>query len=339
MELDLPLIWFALIAVMWTGYFVLEGFDFGVGVLLPVLGRHPDDRRVMLTAIGPVWDGNEVWLILAVGATFAAFPPWYASLLSGFVLPLLAVIVALILRGAALEYRGKRDDARWRARWDLAITAGSAVPAVMWGLIFATVVRGVPMDADGVVSLGLAELLHPHSLLGGLATLALFTLHGAVFISLKTDGAIRARARATALATAAVAVPATAAFAVWTAYGQGWPLAAALCAAGLATLGTGAIAVGREGWAFTATAAAIALTTATVFGALFPAVLPSSTDPAFSLTIANAASAPYTLTLLSWVALAFTPIVLAYQGWTYWVFRRRLIRTDVTAPSEALTRY
>ncbi|WP_017598189.1 cytochrome d ubiquinol oxidase subunit II, partial [Nocardiopsis lucentensis] len=194
--MELTVIWFVAIAVLWTGYFVLEGFDFGVGTLLPFMGRRDSvDRRVAINAIGPVWDANEVWLLTAGGAMFAAFPAWYASLFSGFYLPLLIILVALIVRGVAFEYRGKRDSSTWRTRWDRAIFFGSAVPAFLWGLIFANVVRGVAMDADHIVTAGLLDLFNPYGLLGGVTTLSLFTLHGAVFLTLKTDGPVRVRAR------------------------------------------------------------------------------------------------------------------------------------------------
>src|SRR3954470_3827474 len=188
-------IWFLLIAVLWTGYFVLEGFDFGVGMLLPVVGRTETDRRVAINTIGPVWDGNEVWLLVAGGATFAAFPEWYASLFSGFYLPLLIILVALIVRGVAFEYRGKIDNGRWRRNWDRAIFWGSAVPAFLWGVAFANLVRGVPLDARHHFTGDLFTLVNPYALLGGLTTLGLFALHGAVFLALKTDGEIRGRAR------------------------------------------------------------------------------------------------------------------------------------------------
>jgi cytochrome d ubiquinol oxidase subunit II len=321
---DLPTVWFVAIAVLWTGYFVLEGFDFGVGMLLPALGRDEADRRVVLGAIGPVWDGNEVWLITAVGAMFAAFPSWYAATLSGFYLPVLLIILALIGRGAALEYRGKVDDPTWRARCEAAIVAGSAVPAFGWGLVFGNVVRGVELGADGVVTSALADLLNPYALLGGLATLVLFTLHGAVFLALKTDGPVRVRARVTAAAVGPVALAGVAGFLLWTgtAHGVPWPVAVAAVLALLA--GTALAARGREGWAFLATAAAVAAVTAALFTSLFPAVLPSLTDPAFALTVANAAAAPYTLGVLSWIGAAFLPLVIAYQAWSYWVFRQRI---------------
>jgi cytochrome d ubiquinol oxidase subunit II len=331
--MDLPTVWFVAIAVLWTGYFVLEGFDFGVGMLLPVLGRRSDaDRRVVINAIGPVWDGNEVWLITAVGAMFAAFPAWYAGVLSGFYVPVLLIIVALIVRGVAFEYRGKVDDPRWRARWDAAIVFGSAVPAFTWGLVFANLVRGVELGPDGLVRSGLLDLLNPYALVGGLATLALFVLHGAVFLALKTDGPVRHRARAAARAAAPAAGAALFAFLMWTQADQGSPATSlvAACAVGALVAGSLLVARRREGWAFVATALAIAATTAALFGTLFPAVLPSLLDPAFDLTVTDAASRPYTLELLTWIGAFFLPLVLLYQSWSYWVFRRRVTRAHVS---------
>lgn len=334
--MDLPTVWFVAVALLWTGYFVLEGFDFGVGMLLPVLGRgrHADaDRRVMINAIGPVWDGNEVWLITAVSAMFAAFPAWYAATLSGFYLPIVLIIVALIGRGVAFEYRGKVDDPRWRARWDAVIVAGSATPAFLWGLVFANFARGVELGPDGVVRSDLLDLLTPYALLGGLASLTLFALHGAFFLALKTDGPVRRRAMATARRIAAVATGAVFAFLAWTQIDNGtaWT---GLCAAGavVALLAGAALAGrGREGWAFVATAVAIVAFTVTIFAGLFPVALRSIVDPAYDLTLAAAASGPYTLGLLSWIGVAFLPLVIAYQSWSYWVFRRRLTRAHVSA--------
>jgi cytochrome bd ubiquinol oxidase subunit II len=329
--MSLPAFWFILIAVLWTGYFVLEGFDFGVGILLPVLGRDNTDRRLMINAIGPIWDGNEVWLLTAGGATFAAFPLWYASLFSGFYLALLLILVALIVRGVCFEFRGKVDSPRWRARWDAAIFAGSVVPALLWGVAFANIVRGVPLNAGHVYTGNLLTLLNWYGLLGGLTTLSLFALHGAIFLSLKTDGPMRERARRMAVRIALAAVPLAAAFLVASQLGHG--KAATDVTAGLAAVALlGAVWAafrGREGWAFTGTAVTLALAVATLFGDLWPSVLPSSTSPAFSLTVTNASSSHYTLAVMTWVALIFTPVVLAYQGWTYWVFRKRLTRADV----------
>ncbi|GAA3750396.1 cytochrome d ubiquinol oxidase subunit II [Spinactinospora alkalitolerans] len=335
--MDLVTVWFIAIAVLWIGYFVLEGFDFGVGTLLPVLSRDDTDRRVMINSIGPVWDGNEVWLITAVGAMFAAFPAWYASLLSGFYLPLLVILLALIARGVAFEYRAKVDTDRWRAAWDLAIFWGSTLPALLWGVVFANVVRGVAMGPDQVVTAGLADLLNPYALLGGLTTLSLFTLHGAVFLGLKTDGEVRARARRAVPAIALVAAPAASTFLGWTqlAHGNAWTLPLVAVAAAALVLGVVLAVRGREGWSFTATAVTVCATTVVMFGALFPDVLPSTTDPAFSLTVHNAASAEYTLTVVSWVAAVFLPVVIGYQAWSYWVFRKRVTRAHIE-PAAAL---
>ncbi|GJF02283.1 MULTISPECIES: cytochrome d ubiquinol oxidase subunit II [Pseudonocardia] len=329
--MDLTTIWFLAIAVLWTGYFVLEGFDFGVGMLLPVVGRDDTDRRVMINAIGPVWDGNEVWLITAIGATFAAFPAWYGSMLSGFYLPLLAVLLALIARGVAFEYRGKVDDPRWRRRWDVAIVVGSTVPALVWGLLFANLVHGLPMDAGHVVRAGLGDLLHPYALLGALTTATVFLLHGAVFLALKTDGPVRVLARAVALRTALVAVPALVGFLGWTLAQRptGWTLPVGVVAVLALVAGTGLTARGREGRGFAATALAIVATTVVLFGSMFPVLVPSTTDPAFSLTVAGAASGGYTLQVMSWIALVMLPLVIGYQAWSYWVFRRRVTRAHI----------
>ncbi|RKS10720.1 cytochrome bd-I ubiquinol oxidase subunit 2 apoprotein [Nocardiopsis sp. Huas11] len=331
--MDLPVIWFIAISVLWIGYFILEGFDFGVGTLLPFMGRRDSvDRRVTINSIGPVWDANEVWLITALGATFAAFPAWYASLLSGFYVPMFVILIALILRGVAFEYRGKRDDSTWRARWDLAIFFGSTAPAFLWGLTFANIVRGVAMDADQIVTAGLLDLLNPYALLGGLTTLSLFTLHGAVFLTLKTDGPVRVRARTAATRTACVAVPAAAGFLAWTQFAHGAPWTLPLAAATVVALTGGVVAVllRHERLSFALTAVTVLTAFTALLGSLFPNVLPSTTDPAFSLTVANASSADYTLTVMTWVAVFFLPLVLAYQGWSYWVFRQRVTSATVT---------
>ncbi|SCG50378.1 cytochrome bd-I ubiquinol oxidase subunit 2 apoprotein [Micromonospora echinaurantiaca] len=324
--MELTTIWFLLVAVLFTGYFILEGFDFGVGMLLPVLGRDDRERRVLINTIGPVWDGNEVWLITAGGAMFAAFPEWYATLFSGFYLPLLLILLALIARGVAFEYRHKRPEPSWKRRWDAAIFFGSLVPAVLWGVAFANILRGVPLDADHEYVGGLLDLLNPYALLGGATTAALFLTHGAVFIALKTVGEVRERAGALAVRLGVGAALLAVAFLTWTLSIRSSAAAVVLAvAAALALLGGLAAArVRREGWAFTGTAVAIGLAVATLFAALFPNVLPSTLDAAGTLTASNAASTPYTLKIMTWVAVVFTPIVLAYQGWTYWVFRKRI---------------
>jgi cytochrome d ubiquinol oxidase subunit II len=327
--MELTTVWFILIAVLWTGYFVLEGFDFGVGMLMPVLGRGEQGearKRVMLNTIGPVWDGNEVWLLTAGGATFAAFPHWYATMFSGLYLPLLIILVALIVRALGFDYRGKVDDPAWRKRWDMAIFLGSALPALLWGVALTNVVMGLPIDAKKEYTGNLFTLLNPVGLLGGLTTVALFLTHGAIFIALKTEGDIRHEARALAVkvgaAAAALAVVLLVTINVSTGSTASW-IAAAVAAIALLA-GLFAAFREREGWAFVGTFVAIAAAVATLFLALFPDVMPSSTNAAWSLTTTNASSTSYTLTIMTWVAAIFTPIVLIYTSWTYWTFRKRI---------------
>jgi cytochrome bd ubiquinol oxidase subunit II len=324
--MELTTVWFALIALLWIGYFALEGFDFGVGMLLPVLARDDRERRVLINTIGPVWDGNEVWVLVAGGATFAAFPEWYATLFSGFYLPLLLILVALIVRGLAFEYRHQRPERSWQRRWDLALIVGSFVPALLWGVAFANIVRGVPLDADHEFTGSLLTLLNPFGLLGGVVTLLLFLTHGAVFVSLKTDGDIRHRARALALKLSAVDVAAVLVLEVWIQTSGGSTSSGLVFAASVLAFLGGVLALraGREGWAFLGTFVTIALLVAGLFLALFPDVMPSTTDAAYSLTTTNAAATPYTLTIMTWVALLFTPLVVGYQAWSYWVFRKRI---------------
>ena len=324
--MDLQTLWFALIAFLWIGYFVLEGFDFGVGILLLVLGRNEPERRAMLRTIGPVWDGNEVWVIVAGGATFAAFPEWYATLFSGFYLALFLLLVGLIVRGVAIEYSNKREDVTWRTRWDVAVAVGSFVPALLWGVAFANIVAGVPIDAHKEFTGTLLTLLNPFGLLGGLTTLLLFVTHGAVFLALKTEGDLRQRANRLALRIGVVTAVVAVAFLAWTQVQRGNPasIAFAVLTAGTFVGALAANQVRREGWAFIGSAAAIGLAVVTLFTALYPNVMPSSTDPLFSLTIRNASSTDYTLGIMTIVALVFLPIVMLYQGWAYWVFRRRV---------------
>jgi cytochrome d ubiquinol oxidase subunit II len=327
--------WFVLIGALFTGYFVLEGFDFGVGMLMPILGKGSDRRRrAVLNTIGPVWDANEVWLITAGAAMFAAFPEWYASLFSGFYLALLLVLVALILRICAIEYRGKIDDPRWRARCDIGIGIGSWVPALAWGWVFANVVHGVPLNEKKQFAGSVADLFGPYALLGGLATGLLFALHGAMFLVLKTAGEVRDDARRTARLLVAPTVVVVGGFGLWTqlSYGTGWtwiPLALAIL--GLVVAAAADFAQ-RDGWAFTGTTVTVAAATALLFGSLFPNVLPSTLDAAFDLTIHNASSTPYTLKVMSWAAALATPVVLVYQGWTYWVFRKRITVEQIPPP-------
>ena len=336
--------WFLLIAVLWVGYFILEGFDFGVGALLPFVSRNEADRRAVLTTLGPVWDGNEVWLLVAGGATFAAFPEWYATLFSGFYLPLFLILVSLIVRGVAFEYRSKYGKAQWRRRWDIAIVISSAVPALLWGVAFANIVRGVPIKMSEAGNLeyvgGVFNLLNPYALLGGVVTLSVFLTHGAIFLSLKTFGEIRERAHQFALKIGLVAAVAAVAFLVWTnlmlpklnttVLALSTVVALAWVAGLVATLKV------REGWAFIFSAVAIATFVADLFYALYPRVMPSSLGAQFDLTITNASSTQYTLKVMTVVAVIMTPLVLIYQGWTYWVFRKRVGASQILHPERGL---
>ncbi|MBV2354791.1 cytochrome d ubiquinol oxidase subunit II [Streptomyces sp. J2-1] len=319
-------VWFVLIAVLWTGYFFLEGFDFGVGVLTRLLARNRPERRVLINTIGPVWDGNEVWLLTAGGATFAAFPDWYATLFSGFYLPLLAVLVCLIVRGVAFEYRAKRPEERWQRTWETAIFWTSLIPAFLWGVIFGNIVRGVPLDRHFEYAGTLGDLFNPYALLGGLVTLTLFTFHGAVFTALKTVGDIRRRARGTARWLGLVTAVSAAVFLVWTQAdkGDGGSLVALVVAVAALVMALVANQLGREGWAFALSGLTVAASVAMLFLSLFPEVMPSTLDPAWSLTVTNASSSPYTLRIMTWCAAIATPLVLLYQSWTYWVFRKRI---------------
>ena len=341
MNLDLhslQIVWFVLIAVLWVGFFVLEGFDYGVGTLLRTIGRTESERRAVLTTLGPVWDGNEVWLLVAGGATFAAFPEWYATLFSGFALPLLLILVALIIRGVSFEYRSKRSGARWRRSFDTAIVIGSALPAILWGVAFANIVAGTKLAVlDGHVEYvgNVLDLLNPYALLGGLTTFSLFVTHGAYFLALKTDGTIRVRANAVGRRVSLLAAALAVGFGCWTQLAhseKAWTWIVLAVAAGSWLLAAYANGRGREGWAFGSSAVAIGAVVAFLFCILFPDVMPSSLDPADSLTIVNASSTEYTLRVMSVVALVFTPLVLLYQGWTYWVFRARLSPSLIADP-------
>jgi cytochrome d ubiquinol oxidase subunit II len=330
-------LWFVLIAVLYIGFFVLEGFDFGVGILLPFLSRDKDPdradhkRRMLINTIGPHWDGNEVWLITAGGATFAAFPNWYATLFSGFYLALFLLLLALIARGIALEFRSKDDNSKWRRLWDWLIFLGSAASALLLGVAFANLVRGVPIDAEMHYVGGFFNLLNPYALLAGAATLLMFTLHGAVFISLKTSGELMEKARSAAwrLWPAAVVVMIILLVATYFATDLLARLGVnpgVVPVAGIAALLLAGYFIRKrmDGWAFAMIAATIAFALTTAFLILYPRVMVSSLDPSYSLTIYNASSSPYTLTVMTVVAVIFLPFVLGYQAWSYWVFRKRL---------------
>lgn len=347
--MDLQTIWFILIAVLWIGYFVLDGFDLGVGMLLPIIGKDDLRRRVMINSIATVWDGNEVWLLVAGGATFAAFPLWYSTMFSGYYLALFLVLLGLILRGVAFEYRGKKDSVTWRRRWDAAIVVGSALPALLFGVAFGNVVGGSPIEPvagtqpDLAGSLNytgnLLDLLNPFALVMGLMTLTVFMAHGAIFLALKTSGEVREASRKAALRIGVIAaVFAVAALLWYQAYSGNvaftLPLALLAAVSWLVALGL-TLRGRRDGWAFFFSSLTILLAVTTLFVGLFPNVMVSSIDPAFNLTVENASSQQYTLTVMTIVAVIMTPIVLLYQGWTYWVFRKRISTSMIPEQPES----
>jgi cytochrome d ubiquinol oxidase subunit II len=335
--MDLNTIWFILIAILYIGFFILEGFDFGVGILLPFLGRGKTseetdlNRRVIINTIGPFWDGNEVWLLTAGGATFAAFPMWYATMFSGFYLAFFLLLVALIFRGVAFEFRSKDKNPAWRKLWDWSIFFGSLVSALLLGVAFANLARGVPIDANMNYVGGFFYLLNPYTLLGGITTVLVFTLYGAIYLSLKTTQGLRESAEKTAwrmwipaLVSLLLLLIATYAFTdILNRIGVNPGI---IPIAGIVAALLAGFFVRRKqmGFAFVSTMVTIAATLVTFFLMLFPDVMISTIDPAYSLTIYNSASSPYTLRIMTIVALIFVPIILLYQGWSYWVFRKRV---------------
>ncbi|MDX3569077.1 cytochrome d ubiquinol oxidase subunit II [Streptomyces sp. ID05-47C] len=332
--MELHDVWFVLIAVLWIGYFFLEGFDFGVGILTKLLARDRPERRVLINTVGPVWDGNEVWLLSAGGATFAAFPEWYATLFSGFYLPLLLILVCLIVRGVAFEYRAKRPEENWQRNWEHAIFWTSLLPAFLWGVAFANIVHGVKIDQDFEYVGTAGDLLNPYALLGGLVTLTLFTFHGAVFTALKTVGDIRERARKLATKVGLVAAVCALLFLLWTQVdsGDGKSLVALVVAVAALVAALVANQAGREGWSFALSGLTIVAAVTMLFLTLFPNVMPSSLNADWNLTVTNASSSPYTLKIMTWCAAIATPVVMVYQGWTYWVFRKRIGTQHLAEP-------
>ncbi|MGP6170366.1 cytochrome d ubiquinol oxidase subunit II [Microbacterium sp. A196] len=329
--MDLATLWFGIIAFFFVGYFVLDGFDFGVGMSLPFLGKDDVSRRQIINTIGPVWDLNETWLIVAGACLFASFPEWYASLFSGFYLALLLILLTLIMRGVSFEYRHQGRSPQWKAGFDRMIVIGSAVPAFLWGVAFANIIQGVALDERHVYIGTVFDLLNPYGLLGGFTTLLLFFTHGVTFVALKTDGQLRSDARKLAFRAGLVTLVVAAAFLVWTVAAHFSILVLALAALAAVSLVLSILANlrGREGWAFTFGALTTLFAVVTLFAALFPNVLPSTIDPAFSLTIQNASSTEYTLQIMTWTALVAMPLVLLYQGWTYWIFRKRVTRASI----------
>ena len=331
--MSLPVVWFVVVAAIFTIYFFLEGFDFGVDLLRPFMARNEAQRKAMIGTIGPFWDGNEVWMILAAGAIFAAFPAWYGALLTSMY-PLFALILlALIGRGVAFEFRAQVDNRHWRVFWDVTSFIGSLIPSFFWGVIMANMVRGLPLDAAGNYVGGPFAYFNLFGVLGGLTTLALFVLHGATFLLLRLhqDSVLYTRARHAALLWGAVATLLVLAFVylgfvreeLFRSFGvASWlfPLAAALNL-GLVWL---ALTRKRDVLSFAATSLTILFSTVTIFMSLFPNVMPSTLGKQFNLTIANSASQTYNLTILSWVGVTFLPLVIGYQIWNYYVFRQRV---------------
>ncbi len=329
--MSLPILWFVLLATLWCGFLFLEGFDFGVGMLHGFVGRSDDERRVAINAIGPVWDGNEVWLIVAGAGMFAAFPEWYATMFSGFYLALVAVLVALIIRGVSFEFRGQRDSAAWRWTWSAALTLGSLLVPLLVGCALGNLLRGVPIDSSHEYTGSFFTLLNPYSLFVGVTFVLLCLAHGAAFLALKTKGVVQSRAEAMGRWLAPLAALAVTGFTAWTLAIANHgardvvPVVAILAILVAAWL----IRAHRDGWAFLATAVAMLATTATIFVFLYPRVMVSSTNAAYSLTVRNASSSSYTLKVMTVVTVIFLPLVLIYQGWTFYVFRKRIDVGDV----------
>jgi cytochrome d ubiquinol oxidase subunit II len=327
--MELNVLWFILITVLFTGFFFLEGFDYGVGMLLPFLGENDIERRMIINTIGPVWDGNEVWMITAGGALFAAFPHVYATLFSGFYMALFLILMALILRGVAFEFRSKDERPAWRGAWDWAIFIGSAVPALLWGVAVTNLIKGVPINAKMQYVGTFFDLLSPYTLVGGVAFLLVFVFHGALFISLKVEGELISRARAMALKLGIIAAVVFLAC-VGLTYTNTDLFKSVLAGTALwgavvvFVLSYGLTWMKKFGWAFMMSSLAIVFTTVAFFAGLFPRIMVSSLNSAWNLTIVNASSSAYTLKIMTFAALTLVPVVLVYQIWTYWVFLRRV---------------
>jgi len=342
--MNLQNVWFVLLGVLWTGYFVLEGFDFGVGMLLPFVARDGRERGVLLETIGPVWDGNEVWLVVAGGATFAAFPAWYAAMFSGFYIALLLILFFLMIRVVSFEWREKSNSPRWRAVWAGANTLGSYGAPLVWGIAFANLVKGVPLNSSHDFTGTFWDLFSVYTVLAGVAFVALFAFHGAGFLTLRLTGDLCRRAARAKWRLAPIAAVLGAAFLIWTVKvavdNNDKPVLTPAIPAGAAII-TLVLAIvlslrHQRGWAFGMTSATIALVVAALFTSLYPRVMVSSPDFANSLTISNSSSAHYTLVVMTVVAVITLPIVLLYQSWTYYVFRARVTGEEVASPAEVL---
>jgi len=335
----LETIWFVLWGILWAAYFMLDGFDLGLGALMPFLAKGEEEKRIIYRSMGPFWDGNEVWLITAGGVTFAAFPRMYAVMFSSLYTALMFVLFALILRGVSIELRGKQPGRRWRAVWDAGMFLGSALPALLLGVAFANIFRGIPIDGEGVYRGTLFTLLNPYGLLGGLLFLLLFLVHGALWLAIKSEGGLHERALAAAkrlwpvLLVVAVVFLAATGFAtdLWANYLES-PALLALPLVAVAALLLTRLFIAKGACWKAWTASALTIVGATLFGVvgLYPNMLPSSLDPAFSLTVHNSASTPLTLKIMLVVVLIFVPIVIAYQTWVYILFRDKVTAESLT---------
>ncbi len=329
----LPTLWFIAIAVLWGGFLLLDGFDLGVGMLMLTSTRDERERRQMLNTIGPVWDGNEVWLITAAAGLFAAFPLWYAALFSALYVPLVFVLVGLIFRAVSIEYRGKGHSDRWRRWADRGLGTGSFLAAFGLGAALALTTTGLPLNANGDRVGGAFAWFTPYALLGGLAVVGFCLVHAAAFLGLKTEGPVRLRARGLLVRWGPVGLLPFAGWVVAVQLRSGtawtWLLVGGAVVAGLA--GWAGARLGHEGRAFAGSAAVLALGLGSIFTNVFPVVLPSTLDPAWDLTVGNASNSDYTLGVLTVVAALGLPLVLLYQGWSYWVFRRRLTTDHLPA--------
>lgn len=330
--------WFILWGILWAIYFILDGFDFGLGTLLPILAKNDTERRVIYNAMGPFWDGNEVWLITAGGVTFAAFPKTYAVMFSSLYSALMLVLFALIVRAVAFEFRAKLASPEWKKLWDTCLVVGSFVPGLLFGVAFANIFQGIPIDGNGVYHGTLLTLLNPYALLGGLFFLFLFLVHGSLWLAIKTEGALHQRAASLAQNLWPMLVVAALVFLIATGFATRlyqnyfrYPLLWALPAVAVGTLIATRVFMGRASWWKAWSASSLTIGTATLFGVagLFPRLLPSTMDPPYSLTIYNSASSPLTLKIMLGVALVFVPIVIAYQVWVYVLFRHKVTEKDL----------
>jgi cytochrome bd ubiquinol oxidase subunit II len=330
--------WFIVIAILWTGFFILEGFDFGVGMLHSVVGRTDAERRAAINTIGPLWDGNEVWLIVAAAAMFAAFPGWYATMFSGMYLALVLLLICLIVRGVAFEYRGKRDAARWRRTWDVLLTAASVLAPLLIGIALGDLLAGLPINSAQNYTGSFWDLLQPYAIWTGFTLVLVCLLHGATFLSLKTTGEMYERSRRVARRVAPFTGAFVVGFIIWTHVTASSTFFLNLIEL-LAILAVIAalwlVYTSRDGFAFAATTVAIAACILSIFVDLYPNLMVSSTNRAYNLTVHNSAATPYSLKAMTVVVVIFLPLVLAYQAWTYYVFRRRVSASDFAPPTPA----